>query len=120
MYMTQYYAIKFRLTAESLQTFTCASNTAFADDVETHKSIERYLFQLFGSVVDWQSTKQKTVMTSSTEAELLALTNTTKKLYSWIQLFKVITFDTRHQAMIDCDNQQTLCLLIKNILQLKT
>ena len=54
------------------------------------------------------------------EAELLALTNATKELYRWIQLFKVITFDTGHQAMIDFDNQQTLPLLIKNTLQLKT
>ena len=120
MYATQYYAIEFRPTAESLRTFTCASDAAFADDVETRKSTEGYLFQLFGGTVDWWSTKQKTVMTSSTEAELLALTNTTKELYGWIQLFKVITFDTGHQAMIDCDNQQTLCLLIKNAPQLKT
>ena len=120
MYTTQYYTIEFRLTAESLQTFTCTSDTAFTDNIETHKSTERYLFQLFSGAVDWWSTKQKTVTTSSTEAELLALTNITKELYSWIQLFKAITFDTGHQAMIDCDNQQTLHLLIKNTLQLKT
>ena len=84
MYMTQYYVIEFRLTAESLRTFTCASDTAFADDVETRKSTEGYLFQLFGSVVDWWSTKQKTVTTSSMEAELLALTNATKELYRLI------------------------------------
>ena len=64
--------------------------------------------------------KQKTITTSSMEVELLALMNVTKKLYGWIQLFKAITFDMGHQTMIDCDNQQTLHLLIKDTPQLKT
>ena len=100
--------------------FTCTSDAAFADDVATCHSTERYLFQLFSGAVDWHLTKQKTITTSSTEVELLALTNTTKELYSWVQLFKAITFNMGHQTMIDCDNQQTLHLLIKDAPQLKT
>ena len=64
--------------------FTCTSDAAFADDVATCRSTERYLFQLFGGAVDWHSTKQKTVTTSSMEVELLALTNATKELYGWV------------------------------------
>ena len=100
--------------------FTCASDAAFADDIATCRSTEGYLFQLFGGAVDWRSMKQKTVTTSSTEAELLALTNATKELYGWVQVFKAITFNMGHQMMIDCDNQQTLHLLIKDAPQLKT
>jgi hypothetical protein len=39
------------------------------------KSTEGYLIQLFGGAIDWHSAKQKTVTTSGTEAELLALTH---------------------------------------------
>ena len=120
MYSTWYYTIEFEPCTELLQTFTYTSDTAFVDDVATHPSTEGYLFQLFGRAVDWCSMKQKTVTTSSMEVELLALMNITKELYSWVQLFKAITFDMGHQTMIDCDNQQTLHLLIKNTPQLKT
>ena len=82
MYSTRYYAIEFGPCTELLQTFTCTSDAAFVDDVATCCSTEGYLFQLFGGAVDWRSTKQKTVTTSSTEVELLALTNATKELYS--------------------------------------
>ena len=120
MYSTWYYAIEFGPCMELLRTFTCASDAAFADDVATCRSTEGYLFQLFGGAVDWHLTKQKTVTTSSMEVELLALTNATKELYGWVRLFKAITFDMGHQTMIDCDNQQTLHLLIKDAPQLKT
>ena len=114
MYLTQYYTIEFGLYTELLQTFTYTSDVAFVDDVATCCSTERYLFQLFGRAVDWHLMKQKTVTTFSMEVKLLALTNTMKELYSWVQLFKAITFNMRHQTMIDCDNQQTLHLLIKD------
>ena len=120
MYSTWYYAIEFGPCMELLRTFTYASDAAFVDDVATCCSTEGYLFQLFGGAVDWHLMKQKTITTSSTEVKLLALTNATKELYGWVQLFKAITFNMGHQTMIDCDNQQTLCLLIKDTPQLKT
>ena len=66
---------------ELLQMFTYASDAAFADDVATCCSTERYLFQLFGGAVDWHSMKQKIITMFSMEVKLLVLTNTTKKLY---------------------------------------
>jgi hypothetical protein len=60
--------------------FACASDAAFADDIPSRCSIEGYLFSLFGGPIDWRSTKQKTVTTSSIEAELLAMTHTAKEL----------------------------------------
>ena len=104
MYSTQYYAIEFGPCTELLQMFTCTNDAAFVDDVATCCSTEGYLFQLFGRAVDWCSMKQKTVTTFSMEVELLALMNITKELYSWVQLFKAITFNIGHQMMIDCDN----------------
>ena len=59
----------------------------------------------------WKVTKQPTVTTSSTEAELLALTTTAKEALWWQQFFKVINFDTEENLQIDCDNLQTIRLL---------
>ena len=54
------------------------SDTAFADDLATRYSMEGYLFKLFNGPIDWHLIKQKTITTSSTEAELLALSYITK------------------------------------------
>ena len=98
----------------------CASDAAFADDTVTRRSTEGYLFQLFGGAVDWRSTKQHTVTTSSTEAELLALTHATKEALWWKWFFKAILLDVGHSSAISCDNQQTIRLLTKDTPMLTT
>ena len=104
MYLTWYYAIEFGPCMKLLQMFTCTSDAVFVDDIATCCSTEGYLFQLFSRAVDWHLTKQKIITIFSMEVELLALMNATKELYSWVQLFKAITFNMRYQTMIDCDN----------------
>ena len=76
-------AIEYSDTANHSQVFTCANDAAFADDTTTRHSTEDYLFQLFSEAIDWHSTKQKTVMTFSTETELLTLIHATKKTLWW-------------------------------------
>jgi hypothetical protein len=58
--------------------FSCSSDAAFADNSD-RKSSYRYLFKLYRGPIAWKATKQQTVTTSSTEAELLALSTTTKE-----------------------------------------
>ncbi|KAM4057712.1 reverse transcriptase (RNA-dependent DNA polymerase) [Hirsutella rhossiliensis] len=72
----------------------CASDSSYADDPETRKSSQGYVFLLL-------ATKQATITTSSTEAELLALSQTAKE-----QLW--------------CDNLQTIRLLTELSAKLKT
>ena len=71
-------AIQFSASNTHHRAFTCASDAAYADDPVTRYSTEGYLFTLFGGPIDWRSTKQRTVTTSSTEAELPALSHTAK------------------------------------------
>jgi hypothetical protein len=47
--------------------FFGASDASFADNIETRRSSQGYVFQLFGMTVDWKSTLQRTV-TKSTRA----------------------------------------------------
>jgi hypothetical protein len=65
-------------------------------------------------IIDWHSAKQKTVTTSSTEAELLALTYATKETIWWRRFFQNIRFDPGHDLTISCDNQQTTRLMTKD------
>ena len=44
------------------------------------KSTSGYVFIMFGGAISWQSKKQSTIALSSTEAELMAITSSTKEL----------------------------------------
>jgi hypothetical protein len=78
---TKTLAIEYSAETNSQQVFVCASDAALADDTVTRRSTEGYLFKLFGGAIDWHSTKQKTVATSSTEAELRALEHAAKETF---------------------------------------
>ena len=58
--------------------------------------------------------KQKTVTTSSTEAEFLALSYAAKEIYWWKCLFRCIQMDPGHDTAVACDNQQTIHLLTED------
>jgi hypothetical protein len=75
---------------------------------------------IIGGPVDWKASKQKTVTTSTTEAELLALSEAAKSLSMWKRLFDTIRFDPGHPVILRCDNQQTISLLTKETPQLRT
>ena len=91
-----------------------SSDASFADDPETRRSTQGYLMKLFNGPIIWQSSKQKTVTTSTTEAELLSLSHTAKETIGLYRLFRQIQFDPEHQPRILCDNQQTTGLIQKD------
>ena len=105
-------------SAISPENVTCASDAAFADDPITRYSTEGYLFKLFGGPIDWKSTKQRTVTTSSTEAELLALSHAAKEVLWWKRLFKALQLALT--MVIKCDNQQTIRLVTTEFPHLAT
>ncbi|KAI1003293.1 hypothetical protein K3495_g4911 [Podosphaera aphanis] len=63
---------------------------------------------MFGGAVDWKATKQKTVTTSTTEAELLALSSIGSSSYWWHRLFSSLHFHTGLKPTVLCDNKQTV------------
>ena len=110
LYHSRYLAIKY---AESNNNpiFLSSSDAAFADDQKTRKSSFGYLVQLYGGPIDWKASKQATVTTSSTEAELLALSETARQTLWWTRFFSNIQLDTKQPMVIYCDNKQTLSLV---------
>ncbi|KAM4063305.1 polyprotein [Hirsutella rhossiliensis] len=105
------------------QNHTCEamSDASFADDHRDRKSTQGYAIKLFGGPVVWKSGKQDTVTTSSTEAELLALSQASKELLAFHRLCKEITLDLESKdPAIQCDNQQTIRLLTQEMVTLVT
>jgi hypothetical protein len=114
LYDTQYLAIEYSATTPyglPQQVLKAASDASFADDPATRRSAQGYLIKLFNGLIAWQATRQKTVTTSTTEAELLALSHVGKEVEHMVRIFKAIRFDPEHKIAIDCDNQQTVRLV---------
>ena len=52
LYNTKHLAIEFSAKTDKANIFVCASDAAFADNKESRRSSEAYLFKLFGSAID--------------------------------------------------------------------
>ncbi|KJZ67918.1 hypothetical protein HIM_12693 [Hirsutella minnesotensis 3608] len=134
LYASRYLAIQFSGSSRSdgspvnmdpLQSqhhsdFKCASDAAFADDQITRKSSQGSILTLFGGPIIWKAGKQDTVTTSSTEAELLALTHTAKETIATFRLFQRLSLKLDGIPTIQCDNLQTIRLVTQDIPRLRT
>ncbi|KGO52525.1 hypothetical protein PEX2_081360 [Penicillium expansum] len=121
LYETRFWAIEYGIrnhaTTETGLTIAAksiefASDASFGDNRD-RKSSEGYLCKLYGGPIDWKATKQKTVTTSTTEAELLALAEAGKTVQWWRRVLESLGFKPDHPLSIMCDNQQTVDLLTK-------
>jgi len=121
---TKYYAIEFSGPTEvetgDEDVVQVSSDASFADDPETRKSTQGYLMKLFSGAIMWQSSKQKTVTTSTTEAELLSLSNTVRETIALYRLFGQVQFDPEQNPRVLCDNQQTVGLIQKERPELRS
>jgi Reverse transcriptase (RNA-dependent DNA polymerase) len=116
---TRTYAIEFS-GEDDAQIFKCASDAAYADDTDSRRSSDGFLFQLYGGAIDWRAGKQRTVTTSSTEAELLSLSTAAREVIWWRRFFINIKFDTQQTTQIHCDNLQTIGITTKETVKLET
>ena len=107
------------MPAQGQQIFI-TSNSAFADDQLTHKSSYGFCFSLFGGVIQYKAAKGNTVTTSSTEGELLAISQTAKNFLWWKCIFNYIQLNLQEEPTIFCDNTQTIRILTKETPKLQT
>ena len=113
---TNHYALEFR----DGQGFQVSTDAAFADNSIDRKSSQGFVMKLFGSTIHWRSTKQATVTTSSTEAELLSLSYTAKEALFMSRLLNDLNLLGNRAPTIECDNKQTIRLVQNDINALKT
>lgn len=108
-------AVMFDAQVEDSRTiFLASSDASFADDSDTRYSSQGYAFKLFNGMIDWKASKQRTVTTSSTEAELLAISTAGKEVIWWTRFFESISFELGYTTRIQCDNMQTIRVFTTN------
>jgi len=95
------------------------SDASFADNKD-RKSSQGYVITLFGTPVAWQANKQSTVTTSTTEAELLALTNAARAALATQRLLNGSGLRIDNKLTIWCDNLQTIRLVTSELPRLHT
>ena len=76
--------------------------------------------KLFGGPIAWRANKQDTVTTSSTEAKLLALSQTAKEAIYLSRLLLALTLQLDEPLTIQCDNVQTIRLMVQESAKLQT
>lgn len=117
LYATRFHALQFG----GGDTFVVSSDASFADNSLDRKSSQAYAMNLFGGLIGWRANKQDTVTTSTTEAELLALSQAAKEGLYMSRLIQEIGVDLQQPRLqIECDNQQTIKIVTAEIAQLKT
>jgi hypothetical protein len=98
-----------------------ASDASFADNTVDRKSSQGYVIKLFGGLVAWRASKQDTVTTSTTEAELLALSQVAKEALYLTRLLKELKVTLPSSTItINCDNKQTIRLVTEDVAKLHT
>src|SRR5436305_15312630 len=75
---TKFLAIEFNRNQQDKRIFITSSNLAFVDNSNTCYSFYEFCFLLYSRLIYYKVVKGTIVTTSSTKAELLALSTTTK------------------------------------------
>ncbi|KAJ5642646.1 hypothetical protein N7490_006646 [Penicillium lividum] len=110
LYTTRFWAIQYGPVDGDSEVVKFSSDASYGD-MGDRTSSAGYICQFFGGPVDWRATKQKTVTTSTTEAELLGLSDAGRSLQWWDRLFGRIGFKYPEGLTIECDNRRTVDLI---------
>ena len=100
--------------------FICSSDSSFADNSRDRKSSQGYIMTLFGGPIAWRASKQATVTTSSTEAELLAISEAAKEAIFLSRMLRALYLQIQDPLQLECDNSQTIRLLAETNAKLST
>lgn len=86
------------------------ADSNFAGDSEDRKSVMGYCFFLNGALVSWSSKKQRTVSTSTTEAEYIAIGHAAREAV-WIRRFiNKMELETVDSLTLNGDNDMSITL----------
>jgi hypothetical protein len=112
LYSTRYLAIEYAAGVEGVESESVqfASDASYGDHAD-RKSSAGYICLMYGGPVDWKASKQPTITTSTTEAELLGLSEAGKHLQWWRRMLQQVGIQLAHPIVIDCDNQRTIALI---------
>ena len=95
------------------------SDSDFANDPDTRRSVTGNVVFLFGGPISWSSKLQRTVALSTAEAEYMALTEICKEMIWLRRLLKDIEWDQSVPLVLE-DNQSTISISKNDIYHHRT
>ena len=88
------------------------SDSDWAENKDDRHSTTGYVHFMADAAVSWVSRRQKTVALSSTEAEYMALSDSSRQV-AWLRMFqRELGFDTSHPTPMCADNNGSIFLAI--------
>lgn len=107
------------LTGQNSDVLLMASDASFGDN-EGRKSSQGFIAYLYGGPIVWHSSKQRSVTTSTTEAELVSLSAAARELMALERFLGHLERKTTIQKKLVCDNKQTVKILTQKAPLLST
>ncbi|KAI1003163.1 hypothetical protein K3495_g5040 [Podosphaera aphanis] len=104
LYSTRFLVILYHGNKGSVEVFDGAGDAAFADDSQSRRLSEAYLFRLFGGPIAWAAKKQPIVAKSTMESELAALSRPGSHHKWWERFFRSAQFNLMQDTALYCDN----------------
>jgi transposase InsO family protein len=86
------------------------SDADYANDKDDRLSVSGYTFLLCGGAVSWASRRQKTLATSTVEAEYMAIAEAAKEAVWWRSLLGELGYDMGQPTPLFNDNQGSIHL----------
>ncbi len=108
LFQTQNYFIGYRGKEQDFFLFVSPIDAFFGDNTLDRKSFQGYIMKLFGKAIAFKANKQDMVTTSSTEAELLAISQTAKKAIYLSRQMEGLTLFLLKPLTIECNNKQII------------
>jgi hypothetical protein len=80
------------------------SDSDFAGDTETRKSVSGFVIYLCGAAISWRSKGQKSVSLSSTEAEYMAISEVAMEILYIVGILKFLGVPLKYPIEVKVDN----------------
>ena len=111
LYLKRYQNLNLQLNEDD--EYIVTSDVSFVNNTANCKNFQSYAMKLFRSLVEWWANKQIIIIISIIKAELMILSQTAcEEIYIWWMLEKLkINLNQDNDMIIQCDNQQMLCLI---------
>jgi hypothetical protein len=100
--------ILYKRTGESDDELHAFSDASWAEDVDSRRSTTGYITRMCGGAVSWNSKRQKSVATSTMEAEYVAAAEAVKEIIYVRQLVQHLGNPLKQPTVLFQDNQAAL------------
>lgn len=101
--------LRFKRKLQEVKAITGYVDSDFAGNIDTKKSLSRYVLTLFGTAISWKPTLQSVVALSSTQAEYVALTEGIKEAL-WLKGMVDELGIAQDSITLYCDHQSAIHL----------